>query len=85
MPADTVGDPELDARALRIFIHHSPPSEGEGLAAFDELAIISWEDVITSNQVLNVPHAKDFIKVIGSQGSIQLTLQFRKYVPTASQ
>jgi hypothetical protein len=84
MPADTAGDPELDARALRIFISQSPPEEGEGLAAFDEFAIIGWEDMITFNQAVDVPHAKDFIKVSGEAGSVSLTLNFRKHVPSAS-
>ena len=88
MPADVpvIGEPgELNARALRIFIHQSPPLSGEGLVAFDELAIVGWEDNIVASQLLDVPHAKDFIKITAGAGNLQLTLQIRKYVPAASQ
>jgi len=85
MPADVFSNGELDARALRVFIHQSPPASGEGLAVFDELAVIAWENTITSAQFLDVPHAKDFLKVSGSAGTVQLSLQLRKFVPSASQ
>ena len=85
MPADVFSNGELDARALRIFIHQSPPASGEGLAVFDELAVVSWENIITSAQTLEVPHAKDFLKLSGNAGTVQLSLQLRKFVPSASQ
>ena len=85
MPADVFSAPDKDARALRIFIHQSPPAAGEGLAVFDELAIIAWEDNIASDQLLQTPHMKDFLKVSGTEGNLKLILKMRKYVPAASQ
>src|SRR5581483_10833216 len=48
MPAD---DPDLplpwteqQARAVRVFLHHSPPARGQGFVAYDELAMINWEE-----------------------------------------
>lgn len=85
MPADVFGNGEQDARALRVFIRQSPPATGEGLAVFDELAIIAWENNISSGQLLAVPHAKDFLKVTGNPGTLSLDITLRKYVPVASQ
>lgn len=86
MPAEVPVAPgqvagEFNARALRIFIMHSPPASGDALAAFDELAVIGWEDEITPAVQVQIPHAKDFLRVSGTPGTHQLTLTFGRHVP----
>ena len=55
---------------------------GDATAAFDELAIINWEDEIVAGNELATPHARDFIRVQGSAGSqIELNLSFTRYHP----
>ncbi len=85
MPADEFGDPELDARAVRLFLRHSPPVSGDGMVAFDEMALIGWENTIEIAQTIAVPHAKDFLKVTGEPGVHQLSITFSKIVPAGSQ
>ncbi len=76
MPADDL------ARATRIFIRHSPPANGDATAAFDELAIINWEETLSSGAAISFPHARDFIKVQGTPGmQINLQLTFSRYQP----
>jgi poly-gamma-glutamate capsule biosynthesis protein CapA/YwtB (metallophosphatase superfamily) len=76
MPADD------GARATRIFIRHSPPSNGEALVAFDEMAVINWEENVSSGSVLNTPHARDFVQVQGAAGLVvSFTLTFVRYLP----
>ena len=46
MPADESTDkkmPSINAQATRVFVRHSPPPQGAGLAMVDEMAVISWE------------------------------------------
>lgn len=70
------------ARATRIFIRHSPPSNGEATAAFDELAIINWEENLNSGVAISFPHARDFVKVQGTPGAqVNLQLTFSRYQP----
>lgn len=71
----------LNARALRIFIRHAAPDSGYALASFDEIAVISWEDNITNNSLIETPHAKDFLRVSGTPGQYQLELTFSRRVP----
>ena len=85
MQSDVFGDPELDARGVRLFLRQSPPDSGEGLLAFDELALIAWENNIETGQESQVPHAKDFLKITGLPGDYQLNITLRKLVPAASQ
>ena len=71
----------LNARALRIFIRQSPPEEGYALARFDDIAVISWENSIASGFELQIPHAKDFLRVKGSPGTYQVQLTFGRHTP----
>ena len=76
MPSDDA------ARATRIFIRHAPPLNGEATVAFDELALINWEEEVVSAEVINTPHARDFIRVEGEAGrEINLSLTFSRYLP----
>ncbi|MDX2456301.1 MAG: CapA family protein [Gammaproteobacteria bacterium] len=86
MPAEVPVAPgqvagEVNARALRIFIRQSPPVSGDALVAIDELAVIGWEDTITPAVQVQIPHAKDFLRVSGTPGTHQLTLTFGRHVP----
>lgn len=76
---------EINVRALRVFIRHSPPKEQQAIATFDELAVISWEQEIQIDQPIATPHAKDFLRVTGQPGDVNLTLTFRHYLPAVFQ
>ncbi len=72
---------EQTARALRVFLDHSPPSSGEGLASFDEFAVINWQPELAGGAVTSVavasPHSWDFLRVTGAPNttvSVELTL-----------
>jgi len=78
------GDPPaVNARAVRIFLHHSPPATGAGYACFDEIAIVNWEETLDpmTGPVVDTPHARDFLRVQGPSGTYQLALTFRRYRP----
>ncbi len=76
MPSDN------EARATRIFIRHSPPEKGDATVAFDEIAIINWEESISTGVELSTPHARDFIKVQGVPGAqVNFKLTFSYYQP----
>ncbi|HFD11699.1 MAG TPA: CapA family protein, partial [Crenotrichaceae bacterium] len=75
---------EQNARAVRLFIRHSPPVYGYALASFDEIAVINWENTITPGIEMLVPHAKDFLRIKGSPGIYQLTLTYARHVPAVT-
>ncbi len=84
MPADDpskLGDPAANPRAVRLFFRHSPPAAGCGIAAFDEIAVINWEEQIGNESLLKVPHARDFLKVQASPGTVRLRLTFISHQP----
>ena len=70
-----------NARAVRLFIRHSPPAIDEALLRIDEVAIINWENQIRPETEMRVPHAKDFLRITGEQGVHRLKLSFRRFVP----
>ena len=76
---------EFSARAVRLFIRHSPPATDQAVAAFDELAIISWENEMAPGAPVITPHAKDFLRVTGAPGTATLELRFEHYVPSGAQ
>lgn len=77
-------DPTTDPRALRIFIHQSAPEKGIGIAQFDEIAVINWEETIdlTQGSKLATPHARDFLRISSSPGIHPLTLRFQSFKPS---
>jgi len=84
MPPDDpamLGDPTANPRAVNLYIHHSPPSKGSGVAFFDEIAIISWEESLSAEESLANPHGRDFLKIAAAPGKIHLTLTFTSYRP----
>lgn len=74
------------ARALRVFLDHSPPASGEGFAAFDGLAVINWEPLLInaarSATVSKWPHPLDFMRVEAPpNSSVDLNLVFSRRIP----
>ncbi len=87
MPADVPVEKggvaaELNARGVRMFLKHTPPDSGFALAIFDEIAVISWENKITADLQIQIPHAKDFLRINGTPGNHKLSLTFGRHVPT---
>lgn len=88
MPADTTTDPVLsptvNARAVRIFLHHRPPTVGAGMVSFDDLAVVGWEQLLDSSAgaALTTPHALDFLRIRGPVGTYQFTLTLERYRPS---
>lgn len=72
---------ELNARALRVFIRHSPPSRGDGLLAVDDVAIINWDLEFSAGTplVFDAPQAREFLRVEAPAGRYEVTLGFRRY------
>jgi hypothetical protein len=82
MPEDVEpGNREANPRALRLFLRQTTPMSGEGLAAWDDLAVVSWEEVLDleGGETLPTPHQRDFLRIEGSPGTTSLTLTFRSY------
>jgi hypothetical protein len=67
-----------------MFLKHTPPDSGFALAIFDEIAVISWENKITADLQIQIPHAKDFLRINGTPGNHKLSLTFGRHVPTVS-
>lgn len=86
MPPDDpafTGDPTANPRAVRVFLRHSPPASDSGIAAFDEIAIINWEETVNDGDTLSFPHARDFLKIIAPPGPLRVTCRFSAYRPVA--
>jgi hypothetical protein len=84
LPPEQVVNPKEDhPRAIMLWLRHYPPTEGEGLALFDDFACVSWEESLELNHPiqLQVPHAHDFLRLEGAPGSVQLHLTFRSFHP----
>lgn len=84
MPADVdPGDREANPRAVRLFLRHGPPSDvREARVAWDDLALISWEETVdlTGGAVFDTPHARDFLRVEAPSGPVEIELTFRRRV-----
>lgn len=79
-PDEDANNPEVHARALRMLVNHSQPMIGTAIFAMDDVALINWEEDIT-NQILEVPHARDYIRVQGPEGTTILTLTLLQLRP----
>jgi hypothetical protein len=82
MPDDVEpGNREANPRALRLFLRQATPDSGEALAAWDDLAVVSWEETLdlAGGVTLPTPHQRDFLRVEASPGTISLQLTFRSY------
>lgn len=77
-PAD-----EEQARAVRLFFHQSPPPHGSGAVAYDELALVNWEETfdLDAGGTFAAPHPREFIRVSGPPGVHTFELTFRSYRP----
>lgn len=83
MPADDKsfhGDPTKNARALRFFLKHNPPYDGVGVAMFDDMAVVSWENEVNIEREyeLKTPNAIEFLKFsdIREIYSVELTFSY---------
>lgn len=87
MPADTADptDEEANPRALRLFLRHAPPPAGQGLAAFDDLAVVSWEDAgdLAAGVHFDVPHPQEFLRIEARPGPVRLDVELVRLVPPA--
>jgi hypothetical protein len=86
IPPDVEGDPldpTIHPRAVRLFLRHGAPREGRGRVAWDELAIVGWEETLPVGvpSTLEAPHARDFLRVGGAPGLHRLTLTLRRHRP----
>lgn len=78
------GPPDLEqARSVRVFFRHSPPPKGFGEVAYDELALINWEEDfdMDAGGTFAAPHPRDFIRVTGAPGKYTVSLTFRSFRP----
>ena len=74
----SLDDPTANPRAMRFFLEHRAPASGEGVAAFDDLAIVSWDGALTPGAPLRTPNAQDFLRVEGAPGAtLSMTLALR--------
>jgi NAD(P)H-hydrate repair Nnr-like enzyme with NAD(P)H-hydrate dehydratase domain len=65
-----------------LFFRHSPPKEGDGVVALDNIAIVSWEETFEQETELVTPHAKDFLRLTGEAGQeVNLQLSFESFQP----
>jgi len=73
----------LNPRALRLFLRHSPTEYGGGMVAFDELAVINWNEpqLLDGELSYETPHAQDFLRVEAAPGSYTLTLDYDIHLP----
>lgn len=94
MPPDSPGADTVAtaARAIRYFIHHSPPpanstTDGEGLVRIDDVASVNWnaESASSDGRIsLSTPNNKDFVRVEGTPGATyQVTIKYQVYAPRA--
>jgi hypothetical protein len=66
-------------RALRVFVKHHAPSEGEGMLRLDDFAAVTWvsdtrfEDAYSTDS----PNPYDFVRFDGSPGETSVTITFR--------
>jgi hypothetical protein len=85
MPEDSVDpqDPRAathNARALRLFLRHSPPQEGLAVSRFEDLAVVSWRAAGDLYEGLSTaaPNPLDFLRVEGPQGTHRVELTFQR-------
>ncbi len=89
LPADEVDSTEpaeyltQNARALKIYINLYPPEEGQGNLKIDDLAVVNWEENATLSvpMLLDAPHAREFLKITGPEGTHSLRLEFTSFRP----
>ncbi len=75
--------PSLNPRALRLFLRKSPTEHGGGMVAFDELAVINWDErqPLNGELTLQTPHAQDFLRIEAAPGRYTLQLTYETYRP----
>lgn len=73
-------DPDANPWAVKVRLFHEPPSRGDGLAVWDEVALVNWvssPESLDQGFAVETPHAADFVRVQGSpNASVDLRLTF---------
>ncbi len=74
IPEDDPNNPESrtdNARAMRLFIDHSPPLEGAALFRMDDLALVTWmpHTGFIDKFEIEHHHPHDFVRLRGEPGS----------------
>lgn len=79
LPSDefTLGPKELPPRGVKLQFRHYAPSTGEAISRLDNVALISWQDAISSDNGLwqtEKMHGFDFLKISASDDtSVKIT------------
>lgn len=85
MPVDDPGadprDGTAHARALRPFLRHSPPREGDGVLSVDEIVVIEWDVTGGAAVDLSTPHGRDFVRLAGPPGPVAVQMTVVLQVP----
>jgi len=72
-------------RAVRLFLRQSPPDDGVGQVAYDDLAVISWEpDNVGDGRGLVTPNDAEFLRVDGAPGEYEIEVGLRQLLPLAA-
>ena len=89
-PADVVpptdpASPTQNPHALRLFLRHAPPASGEGVARYDDLALISWRGgaPLDAGLELPAPNPIDFLRVHAPAGAHTLRLRLVRHSRTS--
>ena len=86
VPTDELGasDTEGSPRALRLEIHHSPPEDDLGIAWFDEVALVNWQESLdaSAGAAVEAPNPYEFLRVEGPPGEHILELSFSRWEPS---
>lgn len=82
MADDVQGRNPLTANphAVRLFIHQAPPSTGDAVARWDDLAVVSWRDAVALPDGLSLsqPNPIDFLRVRSAPGALELELSWQR-------
>ena len=77
---DGDGHPDNNPWAVRVRLFHDAPQRGDGMAMWDDLALVNWVTEardLSTGFALETPHAADFIRVEGNPGAtVELRLAF---------
>jgi hypothetical protein len=77
-------DPTTNPRALRVFLHHEPPPDGEpdGVLAWDDLAVLSLAPPVPlDGATFATPHHRDVFRVAAPAGTHAVEVTLRRQSP----
>lgn len=81
-PVDTIAPTAGDSyetgnpHAVRIFVRHGPPATGQGIARYDDFAVVSWREAesLQAGLFAQTPSVTDFVRVEGLPGDYAVTV-----------